>query len=306
MPRTVDWCCGGIGGITLARGDLPAGIERLIRDRVDVTDDAASEVAAMLREVADRLAGGLRDYLGGGTLDDARAYLYGAQLSDVIAILDDITDDNGYPLMDAAQEKWRDELQRLSGEAMRTAERAGLALLDPGFDSAGFEAAMASRYRNAADTWGVVVKEPFALRILQSFDAALFADSWSSASTSLRASLESAIAPIETDVRTETAAFDRYASATTARFADPDGSLLAWVYAGPVDGLQRRFCREVYGLAWTRDQVVAMDNGMPGMPPVFFGGGYNCRHHWVQMPMSAANALGIPRATDADAARVGV
>ena len=292
------------GPILLASEPVPASIEALIDRRSAIADSAGTDVAASLRAIAQRLGPALEEYIGGGSLDSVRARIYALQVEDIIAILGDITDQDGVPLIDLAQEQWIASLEQVAAEALRTASAAGLDVTGETFDAEGYVAALESRYANAADLWETVVERPTAMRILQSFDAALFADNWASASSILRDSIESSMGSIETDVRTETASFDRYVAATTARSADPSGEELAWVYAGPVDGLQRQFCREVYDLAWTREQVAQLRNGQAGMPPIFFGGGYNCRHQWVQMSWAAAQRRGIPQATAADVDRV--
>lgn len=53
-------------------------------------------------------------------------------------------------------------------------------------------------------------------------------------------------------------------------------------YAGPVDKLERPFCRHLTSVdkVYTREQIDAMDNLQ--LPNVFItGGGWNCRHSWL-------------------------
>lgn len=57
--------------------------------------------------------------------------------------------------------------------------------------------------------------------------------------------------------------------------------VLKFRYSGPVDKLERRFCRHLtdVGKAYTREQIGQMDNGQ--LPNVFITrGGYRCRHQW--------------------------
>jgi len=57
---------------------------------------------------------------------------------------------------------------------------------------------------------------------------------------------------------------------------------LRYRYSGPVDKLERPFCRHLTDTdrAYTREQIDRMDNGQ--LPNVFItGGGWNCRHQWI-------------------------
>src|SRR6185369_1909629 len=57
---------------------------------------------------------------------------------------------------------------------------------------------------------------------------------------------------------------------------------LKYRYSGPVDKLERPFCRHLTDVwkAYTREQIGQMDNGQ--LPNVFITrGGWNCRHQWI-------------------------
>lgn len=52
-----------------------------------------------------------------------------------------------------------------------------------------------------------------------------------------------------------------------------------FLYSGPRDGLNRRFCGARIGKVYTRGQIARMDNGQTA-DVMHTCGGYRCRHHW--------------------------
>jgi hypothetical protein len=50
-------------------------------------------------------------------------------------------------------------------------------------------------------------------------------------------------------------------------------------YSGPSSN-SRPFCVERVGKLYSRSEIEAMNNGQ-GLPVMYFGGGYNCRHRWT-------------------------
>lgn len=97
-----------------------------------------------------------------------------------------------------------------------------------------------------------------------------------------------AVGRAETMANTLAQSFDR---TLTARKAAESG-IDTFVYLGPEDGLTRPFCQAVLSGdgdkefnipatengVYTLEQIEAMDNGVPGLQVLQFGGGYNCRH----------------------------
>jgi hypothetical protein len=64
---------------------------------------------------------------------------------------------------------------------------------------------------------------------------------------------------------------------------DPETPFL---YAGPVDGTTRPFCLARVGKVFTRADIDGMENGQ--IANVFLtGGGWNCRHTWVEISKSS-------------------
>jgi hypothetical protein len=65
--------------------------------------------------------------------------------------------------------------------------------------------------------------------------------------------------------------------------ADPE---TRFAFMGPVDAKTRDWCLEHVGRVYTRDEIDQMDNGQ--IDNVFLtGGGYNCRHTWIEIAKSS-------------------
>ncbi len=59
-----------------------------------------------------------------------------------------------------------------------------------------------------------------------------------------------------------------------------------FLYLGPDDEKTRPFCRQHVGKVYTRERIDAMENGQ--LPNVFLtGGGFNCRHTWIEVAKSS-------------------
>lgn len=60
-----------------------------------------------------------------------------------------------------------------------------------------------------------------------------------------------------------------------------------FAFMGPVDQKTRPFCRDHVGKVYTREEIDALDNGQ--LDNVFLtGGGYNCRHTWMEVSKFSA------------------
>jgi hypothetical protein len=82
---------------------------------------------------------------------------------------------------------------------------------------------------------------------------------------------------------TAVAIFSRQVEALQAG-DDPETPFL---YLGPDDAKTRPFCRDHVGKVFTRDRIDEMDNGQ--LDTCFLtGGGYNCRHQWMEISVSSA------------------
>jgi hypothetical protein len=295
-------CCSA-GALCLAAQPLPSSLDTLIRRRQSLGDDAARDVGAGLADLADGLSRELEMFLSGESTA-VRAKIHAAQLTDIIGLLEGIEDADGRPILATYQQAWVDDLERIARAAEDAAGDVGVSISGPQFDVEGFAAAKNAQYGNIAAVWDARITNKLAGDVLQGLNRALYMADPTKAARGLVEDLKAQIPALVTEARTETAAFDRYVSAEIATAADPDGDGLAWIYIGPVDGLQRKFCREVMDIAWTRDHVARLWNGVPGQPPVVYGGGYNCRHQWIQLPWVLANARNLRRSTDADVVAV--
>ncbi len=60
-------------------------------------------------------------------------------------------------------------------------------------------------------------------------------------------------------------------------------------YVGPKTSL-RLFCSEHIGKIYTIEEIKNMSNGQ-GLPVMYFGGGYNCRHRWVAVEGEEQNGV---------------
>ena len=83
----------------------------------------------------------------------------------------------------------------------------------------------------------------------------------------------------------------------TEHAAAASGEEFVYRYVGPKDRKTRQYCGKLLALnyAYTRGALAALRNDDPHQPePVStFGGGYRCRHQWVPMPRTDAEADGL-------------
>jgi len=96
------------------------------------------------------------------------------------------------------------------------------------------------------------------------------------------------------DARTMLQSYNRKVSAHIAE----ENGLEHFLYVGPGDGVTRPFCAPLVGKVLTRKQIDDLANGQIE-PPMVYGGGFNCRHHWSPVPRPRK---GWPEATKADLA----
>jgi hypothetical protein len=73
--------------------------------------------------------------------------------------------------------------------------------------------------------------------------------------------------------------------------------MVGFAYGGPDDGLTRPFCEACLGFWFSPELVRGLDNGQTGLPhPLESGGGYNCRHSWLAVPLATAKRWGYKEA----------
>jgi hypothetical protein len=119
-------------------------------------------------------------------------------------------------------------------------------------------------------------------RVLLSFGGMSFADLTESLAKSFHRALPEATGLAET----ATATYYRVIADRGYQIIEQDHpSALRYSYDGPLDKLNRPFCRHLEeeargGTSWTREQIDEMSNGQ--IPNVFISaGGWRCRHQWV-------------------------
>lgn len=59
------------------------------------------------------------------------------------------------------------------------------------------------------------------------------------------------------------------------------------LYRGPADIKNRAFCSSHVGKTYTLPEIQGMRNGTGPEPPLYYGGGWNCRHVWVMAAPTA-------------------
>jgi hypothetical protein len=289
-----------VGPGVLMLAAVPPALDDLLKRRVAMGDAASEEIARVLQELMRKVEPRVRSYLRQG---DPRGIIQASDLADMVDLLRAVTNDAGRPLLETAQQEWVDALGDLAAQVVEDARAAGITV-GPA-DMEAITAATRGQLRNAASAWDVRVVYPMADRMLSGLTSGLLLTDPTGAASWSSAGLADVTGRAVTELRTETAAFDRVVAAEVAVRADPTGDDLRWIYSGPRDGLQRPFCEAVHDLAWTRDQVSRLDNGQRGASiAAVYGGGYNCRHQWAQVSQAAAAARGLTPATEDDVTRV--
>lgn len=289
-------CCGS-GALTLA-AELPSSIARWMRERDALADAVGRDTEAALRSLVDSLASALQDWLEQDGADAVRGRALAMSLDDALELLDGVVTADGDPILAGAYEQLQERLGDLADLGLRnTADVASLNI--DGLDVDGWVATQRGALQNAASAWDVNVRAKLGEAVQRAANAALYADS-AAVRDLMRDATGNLIPGAVTEMRTAAAAYDRVVSAAAVDALDPGGVDLMWVYSGPVDGLQRRFCALVTGKRFTRAQVGRLRNGTPGMPATDFGGGYNCRHQWLHMLPAQAARMGYEPVSDAE------
>ncbi len=68
-------------------------------------------------------------------------------------------------------------------------------------------------------------------------------------------------------------------------------------YEGPIGG-SRAFCANLVGKVFSLDEILTM-KGQEGLPVLYFGGGYNCRHRWIAVDGRFEDGVFINKSFDA-------
>lgn len=291
----------GSGDTTAPPPSDPVG--DVLAERERVRDQAAADLEADLKKVADGLASKLQAYLRGeaGSNETAaiRAAVYRQELEDWLRFLDA----NG--LADA-KSAWFKAYEKLASLAEETLVAAGVPDADRALDGEAAQAALrALRDQHSTGFWESQVARPSAERIMNGLRSSIALQPLEDVAQIIARDEGVALPRARTEAITRVAEFDRWAGVEAATAADPDGDRLFWAYTGPDDGRERPFCDRLNGLFFTRDEIAALDNNQPGTGhPVVSCGGYRCRHLWEVAPEETLRRDGFVRggATDIQAA----
>lgn len=282
-------------GVGARSGDesRSARLDAILRDRDQAIDGAADDARAMLERIADELGARAVADLESRGFGDLRLAVDTVQLNEVLDLLYEMG-------INDAQAAWFERLKDLAGMAERAAYEAGVTREQAALDQEGLAAAIAARYQDAATWWDATIERPLAQTILDGLhDAralATTADLADRLSERARISVPAAYG----EVLTQTAIVDRFVAAEIAQDADPEGDVLRWAYIGPVDGIQRPFCQHLTGRYFRPRDLAALDNGTALPHPLYSGGGYRCRHRFVQAPASVWERRGLTEGGPAD------
>ena len=289
-----------------AGSERAARIQRALAARRDRVDQAGTEVQTALESVADDLAEALREFLtakaGGTETARIKAAAQATKLDDILEVLRQVGAGTGEAgTLDAARQAWLDQLGQLALDAETTLGAVGIDHADRILDGEAASAALAARYEDAASTWDAHIVRPLADRVLQGLRSSARLESLDEAVTRIAANEGASIFNAVTEARTRTAEFDRWVSAEAAELADPDGTRLMWAYTGPDDGIERPFCDALNGKFFTRAELLVLNNQQFGHP-IDTGGGYRCRHQWLQAVAKVLESIGYSRGGAGDIA----
>ncbi len=95
------------------------------------------------------------------------------------------------------------------------------------------------------------------------------------------------LANLETEINTTLMAYQRVLHLEKAKKSGVD----KFLYVGPLDSINRPFCKKLVGKIITREEIARLDNEQ-GLPVSIYCGGYNCRHHWRPVSDELAKELG--------------
>jgi hypothetical protein len=267
---------------------LPAAIRAALRRRQADIDDVGQRTAAALVGLRATLRERLLELLDQAGDGDWRAGIIAVQLDEVAAAVAELTGE--------VQDAWLDGLEAVERATPAHLRSLGL---DPAevIDVEALTAVIDAAKRDARDAFrGASLS--VATDLMPLLREGYRLESLTELSERLAKRLEISTEKAATEARTQTAV---YARAVAGAYADELPGILGYAYGGPEDGLTRPFCAALVGLWVSRTLAPKLDNGVSGLPhPLDSGGGYNCRHSWLAVPLSTALRWGYREATEAD------
>jgi hypothetical protein len=267
---------------------LPGTVRAALRRRQADIDAVGDRVTASIIALRDTLRERLLELAADAGDGDWRRGLLAVQLDDVAAAIAELTGE--------AQDEWLDGLDDVERATPAHLRALGL---DPAsvIDTEALAVVIDAARRDARDAFRASSLST-ATDLLPLLREGYRLESLSELSERLAVRLQVSTAQAATEARTQTAV---YARAVAGAYADEMPGVLGYAYGGPEDGLTRPFCAALVGLWVSRDLAPRLDNQVSGLPhPLDSGGGYNCRHSWLAVPLSTAERWGYRAATEAD------
>jgi len=254
---------------------MPTPIDRLIRAAAETANTAerigkrfARELAQVLKDTERKLPRLVRDVSAGSRTAIVKA----AQANRVRTELRTALQRAGYDeLVDAATQAPLDRMVERVLEGRRLASQSANLIGGTELRIAGLKALQLSDLLDEGDDlaralWKATVRGVFASRNVDD----ILED--------LADVLDHTEPQIATLYDTSVSIFGRQVEALQAG-EEPEAT---FAYMGPNDDRTREFCRQHVGKVYTREQIDELDNGQ--MDNVFLtGGGYNCRHVWMEV-----------------------
>lgn len=263
-------------------------VRELITEQSRLGEAATEELRVALAEVLDELGPVLRAAVSGAGDDAAvRAALLGQTADDILEAMDV-----------AGLVEAREAFIGSYGDALDTAaeilKTGGVRRVDAYLDSEGFAAALEARLGIAeANFWDTQVERLIPEKVRAEL---LRSSRFEPLERTIQRAVDAgkgSLAQVATEARTDRAAFDRWTHAQVATEADPDGAYLLG-YTGPDDRIERPFCNELNGYAFSRSEFLAANNAQVGHP-IDYGGGWNCRHRLLWLLGDLLDDFGFER-----------
>lgn len=261
-------------------GEVRAALRRRDADLSRLGDRIGAELIGLRDVLRDRLIE-LAETSGGG---DWRTGLLAVQLDQVAAAVAEETGE--------IQDQWLDgldDIERATPDYLRSVG------LDPDnvVDVEALAAVIDAARRDAVDAFRAA-NLTTATDLVPLMREGYRLDSLTELTQRLSERLQVSLGQAATEARTQTAV---YARAIANAYADESGVPVGFAYGGPDDGLTRPFCEACVGFWFSAELVRGLDNGVSGLPhPLESGGGYNCRHSWLAVPLATALRWGYKEA----------
>lgn len=247
---------------------LIRGVDATAREIDTISAAFAREIARVLRE----LERGLRPMLQEAAEGSRTAVLKAAKANDTRRAIREALADAGYERLASAATSA--PLDRLAESVLSTRRLAQAAVRIGQAHEQRLAALQALKFTDLLGLGEELERALFRATARGVFSSAapdrILAD--------LAAIIDDSEAHIRTFYDTSVSIYTREVEALQAT----DAPETPFLYAGPIDAKTRPFCLRLVGKVLTREDIDALDNGQLDNP-FLTGGGYNCRHQWVEV-----------------------